>query len=397
MTRRIIHLDLDAFFCSVEELDNPLLKIQPFAVGGKPEERGVVASCSYPARRFGVRSAMPMHKAIRICPGLHIVPPHHQRYKEFSVKIMNEIHTVSPLVEQVSIDEAFIDVSDVADEPATIAKMLQARINHSFGLPCSLGVASNKLVSKIANDFGKMNTQGSGPPNSITVVPPGKECIFLSPLPVEALWGIGPKLAAKLSETGIYTIGELANQPVVELIQRFGKTGYEMSQRAKGIDDTPIKCEHQIKSISQEVTFTHDQRDDQFLEKTLHQLSEQVGQRLRSERMLSSTIKIKIRWPNFTTITRQESLVAPIDQDIVIYETALSLFHKVWQSGKPIRLIGVGVSRLQSHPQQLVLWENNQSHIADSIKTHILQSTIEGLQERFGNHIIYFGNKMRKE
>ena len=187
--RTILHLDLDAFFCAVEELHDPSLRGKPFAVGGRPEERGVVASCSYAARRFGVRSAMPMSRALRLCPGLLVSSHHRGDYGEMSKKVMQRLCDLSPLVEQISIDEAFVDISDILENPETVARHLQKRVNDELGLPCSVGVAANKLVAKIATEVGKKTAKKDQPPNAVTVVPPGTEAAFMEPLPANMLWG----------------------------------------------------------------------------------------------------------------------------------------------------------------------------------------------------------------
>jgi DNA polymerase-4 len=210
MSRKILHLDLDAFFCAVEEQRNPDLAGKPFAVGGRPEERGVVASCSYPARLYGVHSAMPMARARRLCPGLMIISSRHSVYSQVSRQVMERLHRLSPLVEQVSIDEAFLDVSDLLDTGEEIARRLQQEIKAELSLPCSIGIASNKLVAKIANDVGKAANRSGKPPNAITNIPVGQEAEFLAPLPVERLWGVGPKTAERLFRIGIRLIGDLA-------------------------------------------------------------------------------------------------------------------------------------------------------------------------------------------
>src|SRR5512134_2404666 len=280
MPRTILHSDLDAFYCAVEETYHPELRGQPFAVGGKPEERGVVASCSYAARRMGVRSAMPMGKALRLCPGLLIVPMRHQLYSDVSRRVMERLHNLTPLVEQISIDEAFLDISDVPESPETVANKLQFRIRDELQLPCSIGIASNKMVAKIATEVGKslalreIKEKGEvKPPNALTVVPSGEEAAFLAPLPADMLWGVGPKTSARLTELGIYTIGDLAKWPDGELIRMFGENGRDLATHSKGIDDRPITTEHETKSISQEITYSRDVRDDKVLEKTLHEMS----------------------------------------------------------------------------------------------------------------------------
>ena len=331
--RKILHLDLDAFFCAVEELHDPSLRGKAFAVGGQPEERGVVASCSYAARRFGVRSAMPMSQALRLCPGLLVISHHHSNYGEMSEKVMQRLHDLSPLVEQISIDEAFVDISDLGEIPETIARRLQKRVNNELGLPCSVGVAANKLVAKIATEVGKKTAKKDQPPNAVTVVPPGKEAAFLEPLSANMLWGVGPKTSAKLAGIGIKTIGDLAHLPQADLIRWFGENGRDLARRACGVDDRPITTEHEVKSISQETTFAQDVREDRLLANTLRDLSAEVGRRLRQADIAGTTVRIKLRWPDFTSLTRQTTLPQPTDQDEEIYRLALALLDKVREKG----------------------------------------------------------------
>jgi len=228
MIRKILHLDLDAFFCSVEEILDPTLKGKPFAVAGRPDHRGVVASCSYAARKFGIHSAMPTSRALSLFPNLILVSGRHGLYGEYSEKVMAILDDTSPLVEKVSIDEAFLDVSDMHQSGKQIALSLQDRIRSEIDLPCSIGVATNKLVAKVANDFGKSRSKRSTPPCAITVVPPGAEADFLAPLPVQALWGIGPKSAQSLNSLGITTIGDLAGMRETDLSALFGRLAPEM-------------------------------------------------------------------------------------------------------------------------------------------------------------------------
>ena len=210
MERKILHLDLDAFFCSVEELLDPSLKGKPFAVGGNPQGRGVVSSCSYAARKFGVHSAMPMARALSLCPELIVIHHRHGLYSEYSNKVMDILRSHTPLFQQVSIDEAFLDVSDLPKPAGAIAREIQERVDREVHLPCSLGVATNKLVAKVANDFGKSQVKSGQAPRQITIVPPGEEAAFLAPLDIQSLWGIGPKTSQKLHGQGIHTIGQLA-------------------------------------------------------------------------------------------------------------------------------------------------------------------------------------------
>ena len=385
MNRTILHLDLDAFFCAVEEIKDPALRGKAFAVGGKPSERGVVSSCSYAARAFGVRSAMPMAHALRVCPGLLIVPPHHRLYSEASKQVMERLRNVTALVEQISIDEAFLDISGLQDPPERIARGLQACIRDELGLPSSIGIAPNKLVAKIATDVGKKAAAKGKPPFALTIVPSGKEAEFLSALPADMLWGVGPKTYARLSDLGIHTIGDIARWPEEELIRLFGENGRDMARHARGQDERPVVTEHEIKSISQEVTFSRDVRDDKSLEKTVADLSAQVGSRLRKNGLAGTTVKLKIRWPDFTTLTRQVTLPTPTNNDKEISKTALGLMQKIRKAGQAVRLIGVGVSGLGEPVRQLELWE------AGSEKERKLQEVVDELREKFGEDSIKRG------
>jgi DNA polymerase IV len=392
MPRTILHLDLDAFYCAVEETRNPALRGKAFAVGGKPDERGVVASCSYAARRNGVRSAMPMSKALRLSPGLIIVPGHHRIYSEVSKQVMDILHNVTGLVEQISIDEAFLDISDIQDEPQPIAHGLQARINNELKLPCSIGIASNKLVAKIATEVGKalalqrIKAQGlTEPPNAVTVVGFGEEAAFLYPLPADMLWGVGPKTSARLTELGIHTIGDIAKWPESEMFRLFGENGRDLSRHAKGIDDRPIETERETKSISQEITFSRDVRDDKLLQKTLREMSAEVAKQLRKNNLAGKTIKLKMRWPDFTTLTRQTTLSNPTDQEGEIEIAALTLLKLVRKPNQAVRLIGVGVSGLGAPIRQLGLWD------VDNEKSRKLQEAVDTLQEKYGKDVIHKG------
>lgn len=396
MIRKILHFDLDAFFCAVEEQRNPALRGKPFAVGGQPNERGVVASCSYPARRFGVRSAMPMAQAVRRCPGLLIVPANHSAYGAVSRKVMAHLHVLTPLLEQISIDEAFLDVSALLEPAEQIARRLQTEIRDGLGLPCSLGVASNKLVAKIANNVGKaqgkLNSGGAAPPNAIMVVPPGEEAAFLDPLPCDELWGVGPKTADRLRELGMHTIGDIARWPATDLARRFGKHGEALSQHARGIDQRAVETEHEAKSISQETTFSQDVRDKVALLQTLQELSQGVSRALKRQKLAGVTVKLKIRWSDFTTPTRQTTLAHPVDEGAQIYETALSLFERIWTPNQPVRLLGVGVSGFEQQARQLTLWEvadEMESEARKGEKEQRLEAALEQLRSRFGENIVF--------
>lgn len=393
--RRILHIDLDAFFCAVEEKRDPSLSGKPFAVGGSPDARGVVASCSYPARRFGVHSAMPMFRAVQICPDLIIVRGHYQDYRDASYQVMDILKQRTPKIEQISIDEAFLDISQLPENSESIAADLQSQIKSELGLPCSIGIAANMLVAKMATNFGKYQTRDSDlPPNAIHIVPNGKEKAFLAPLPVYALWGVGPKTAARLAELGIELIGDLASVPQGQLIDQFGKLGYVLAQRAQGIDERPITTKHTAKSISQERTFAKDVRDKDLLLGTIKKLSYHVSQRLIKKHVQATTIKIKLRWPDFTTITRQTTLSQPTNEEERIFSAAKNLFLKEWKLGQAIRLLGVGVTGLA--PEQLYLWDYQYSK-SDLESDKKLNSAIILLREKFGEDALQWGDKFMEE
>jgi len=393
MPRTILHIDLDAFYCAVEETRNSELRGKAFAVGGKPEERGVVASCSYAARRMGVRSAMPMGKALRLSPGLIIVSSRHSLYSEVSHQVMERLHDLTSLVEQISIDEAFLDISDIRELPESIARKLQTRIRDELQLPCSIGIASNKLVAKIATEVGKslalreIKAMGEvKPPNAVTVVPFGEEAAFLSPLPADMLWGVGPKTSARLTELGIHTIGDIAKWPESEMIRMFGENGRDLARHSKGIDDRPITTERETKSISQEITFSRDVRDDKILEKTVREQSTEVARQLRKNDLAGSTVKLKIRWPDFTTLTRQTTFNHRTDQEDEIAKAALDLLKSVRKPNQAVRLIGVGVTGIGQPIRQLGLWDT------DNEKSRKLQEAVDELREKYGKNIIQHGD-----
>ena len=386
MPRTILHLDLDAFYCSVEEIQNPALRGKPFAVGGKPDERGVVASCSYAARALGIRSAMPMSRAVQMCRQLIIVPGRHRLYGEYSEKVMEKLRNLTPLVEQISIDEAFLDISDIRDSATRIALDLQAAIKNELHLPSSIGIASNKLVAKIATEVGKKSSKKKNePPFGFTIVPAGDEAKFLAPLPADMLWGVGPKTSARLTELGIHTIGDIASWPETEMSRLFGENGRELWRHAQGIDNRPIVTEFETKSISQETTYNVDVRDEKTLEKTLREQSTEVAKQLRKNDLAGRTVKLKIRWSDFTTLSRQTTLPTSTDSDDEIFHTAVKLMKAVRKPNQAVRLIGVGVSGIGAPVRQLSLWD------VGSEKSRKLQEVVDQLQDKYGKSIIKKG------
>jgi len=393
--RRILHIDLDAFYCSVEELRDPTLKGKPFAVGGRPDQRGVVASCSYAARKFGVRSALPMSQAVKICKPLIIVRGRYADYSEASKKVMDYLREQTDQIEQISIDEAFLDITKLSTTSEMIAKSLQQHVNSKFGLPCSIGIAGNKLVAKMATDYGKIASGISGkPPNAIFVVPPGSEKSFLDPLPVDALWGVGPKTAEKLKEMNIKTIGDITRFSEQDLLKRFGKWGFAISQRARGIDDRPIVLKHVLKSVSQETTFSKDVSEESALVETIAKLSHRISKRMKKKNIQGTTIKIKVRRSDFSTVTRQITLNHPSNDQETISGTAVSLFKKEWKIGELVRLIGVGVSGLA--PEQLNLWDH-QLQAQESENQKRLNNVIQDLRQKYGNNVLHWGDDLSED
>jgi len=290
-----------------------------------------------------------------------------------------------------SIDEAFLDVSDLPARAELIARQLQTTINQELGLPCSLGVAANKLVAKIANNVGKAAVKSDRPPNTIKVVPPGQEAAFLAPLPVTELWGVGPKTAEQLAQLGVRTIGDLARHSEADLARRFGKLGHDLARRARGLDKRPVETEHEAKSISQETTFARDINEAVILRRTLRQLSEQVGRRLRRKGLRGTTVKIKLRWSDFTTLTRQTTLDQPTDLDSDIFAAAGHLFDQTWPPGKRVRLVGVGVTGFDTPAYQLGLWDPRPE------QEQRLQDTLDQLRDRFGSGAIQRGSQLHDE
>jgi DNA polymerase-4 len=349
--RAIAHLDLDAFFAAVEILENPALEGKPVLVGGRPGGRGVVTSASYPARAFGVRSAMPTSKALGLCPQAVVVKPNHPRYREYSRRVMDLVRRTAPLVEQTSIDEAYLDLTSQAtpwDAAVEIAAALQRRVHDEVGLSASIGVATNKLVAKVASDRDK--------PGGLTIVRPGTEADFLAPLPVRVLRGVGPVTARCLAETGATTVGQVSRIPEQELQSRFGRYGVALARMARGIDMRPVSAERVRKSVSQERTFSRDLADPQALRQQLWHLSQGVARRLHKADLVASTVAIKLRYSDFTTLTRQMTLSQPTDDERLIYQAASMLVRRVWQRGRPVRLLGVAGRHLTPPAGQLPLW-----------------------------------------
>ncbi len=384
MSRTILHIDLDAFFVSVELLERPDLRGKPVAVGGRSEERGVIASASYEARKFGVRSALPTRTAFQLCPDLILLPGRHDLYAQHSRRVMALLREITPQVEQISIDEAFLDITGTElhyGTPEKLAHHLHERIRLEFNLPCSIGVARNKLVAKMATEKAK--------PNNICVVVAGTEAAFLAPLPVRALWGVGPKTAEILKGMNLETIGQIAQARPDVLAYRLGKNGADdLLRRAQGIDESPVEDEREVKQVSQEVTFAKDIAAAKQLRATLLELSEGVGLHLREGNLGARTIAIKWRYSDFTTFTRQITLLQPTDLDQDIFTQAWALFEQHWNK-RAVRLIGVAARQLNPAARQLDLFEQRDDRVER------LTRTVDEIRHKYGTAALKRGSTLR--
>ncbi len=335
--RAILHLDMDAFFVSVHRLQHPEDRDIPLVVGGRPEGRGVVAAASYEARAFGIHSAMPMARAVRLCPELKIVGHDWPAIQAASRQVMDILAEHGPL-EPMSVDEAYVDLSE-HDDPPSLAAAIRAEVRARSKLPASVGLATCKLVAKVASDYDK--------PEGCTIVPPGTERAFLAPLPTRAIWGIGPRTAERLAALDIHTCADLAAADPARLARSFGSQAESLRDRARGIDPRPVKPERgPARSISAERTFSRDLVDSAVLTDILEQLSARIGASLRKRELLAHTVTVKLRLQDFTTFTRQTSLDIPIQGDADIQRHAQALFVEHWSPSSPLRLLGVGLSNL---------------------------------------------------
>ncbi|MEK6717124.1 MAG: DNA polymerase IV, partial [candidate division NC10 bacterium] len=378
--RAIIHLDMDAFYASVEQLDHPAYQGKPVVVGADPrggKGRGVVAACSYEARPFGIRSAMPISRAYRLCPKAIYVRPRMTRYSEMSDRIFAILRDYTDVVEPLSIDEAFLDVtaSQRLFGPAeAIGQTLKARIRSELGLVASIGLAPNKFLAKVASDLGK--------PDGFVVVALGKERAFLDPLPISRLWGVGPKTEARLQRMGLQTIGRIAQTPVETLEAMLGGAGRDLWELANGIDDREVVPEQEAKSLGAETTFEKDTDDREEIRRTILELSDRVGRRLRREGYLAGGVTLKFRDHLFRTLTRAAILDHPTDVGDDLFREAWKLLQRVNWTGKRVRLLGVTATRLLAAAEppggQMPLFQP----AADPRRQ--LARTVDAIQERFG-------------
>jgi len=386
--KAIIHLDMDAFYPAVEVLDDPALRGLPVIVGGS-SHRGVVASASYEARKFGVHSAMPIAEAKRRCPKGVFLPVRMQRYKEISQAIFAIYERYTPLVEPLSIDEAFLDVSGsmrLFGTPQEIAATIKRDVQQELNLTVSAGVASNKSVAKIASDYQK--------PDGLTVVKPGTEQQFLNPLQIERLWGAGPITCRALHLLGVQTIGDLARLSPELLSAKFGKQGESLHRLACGIDEREVESAQGLKSIGNEETFSEDIVNMDVARQELLALATKVGGRLRHKATVGRTISLKVKYNDFKQITRSATLIDPVDDGNTIYRQCCSLLEKTEVGRRPVRLLGVTVSNLcdPEAPRQQSLFDDP---VHDQ-KTESLNRAVDNIQDTFGEGTIMPGTLLKK-
>ena len=381
--KQIIHLDVDAFYPSVEVLDNPALKGKPVIVGGS-KERGVVSSASYEARKFGVHSAQPIAKAKRLCPDGIFLPVRMSRYQEISTQIFELYRSFTPLVEPLSIDEAFLDVTGsirLFGQSENIAKKIKQIILLETGLTVSAGVAPSKFVAKIASDFDK--------PDGLTVVTPNGVKNFLDPLPIKKMWGIGKVTQLALSRLNIHTFRDLRKTPVMGFEKKFGKHGIKMQLLAMGIDERDVIPEQDVKSIGNEQTFPQDIITVDAAQKELLALADKVARRVRHKGLRGKTVTLKVKYFDFVQITRSTTLPKFINDGFEIYSTACRLLEKTEATKKPIRLLGISLSQLSflGIGTQLSLFDQDQS----SQKRKSLNTVLDSLHKRFGDESVIPG------
>lgn len=380
--RAILHVDMDAFYASVEQLDHPEYRGKPLVVGGSVASRGVVAAASYEVRPYGVRSAMPMARAMRLCPHLILVSPRMSRYAEVSETIFAIFHRVTPLVQSVSLDEAFLDVTGcqrLHGDPVTIARRIRKSINLETGLTASVGVASCRFAAKIASDLDK--------PDGLTVIRAEDLAARLAPLPVGKIWGVGPTTNRKLARLGIETIGQLRQWPLEALAAELGGSGVELRRLAEGIDDSEVLPEEEEKSVSHEHTFSSDVTDMEELEALLLEQADKVAGRLRRNGLSGRTVCLKVRYSDFTTVTRRRTLSEPTCLAETLYREARELLRRRTEAGKcPVRLLGVGVSGFsQSGSRQSSLFSGLGG---DSVRLERLERAADGIRAKLGKSAI---------
>lgn len=386
----IVHVDMDAFFVAVEELLNPGLRGKPVAVGGAPSGRGVVASASYEARKYGVRSAMPSYQARQLCPQLIFVSAHYAEYARYSDSVARILERYSPEIEWVSIDEAYMNLRGcerLYGPAPLVAEQIRDAIRGELHLSASIGIARNRLMAKVASDYAK--------PGGLLFILPGYEERFLRPMPVRSLPGIGPKMEEQLQEMGIQTAGELAAMPQDLLQAAFGVNGLILSRRARGMDGEMLApADTESKSISREITLEEDTVDEEHLAAVLHHLVERAANELRKTQRKSRTITLKLRYTDFKRATRSATLDSATALDEIIFRTAMDLLHENWQRRVRIRLIGIHLSHFEPETGQLGLFTDERE-----TRSRNLHQQIDQVRERFGFDAVHAGRStlLKKE
>ena len=387
----ILHVDMDAFFVSVEELYDPSLKGKAVIVGGRPDQRGVVSAASYEARKFGVHSAMPLRTAGRLCPHGIFLSGNHQRYSEWSDKIYRILQSYSPVVEMTSIDEGYLDLTGTErlHGPAlSAAHRLRQEIWTKTQLPCSMGLAATRLVAKVASDAAK--------PGGLLWVPAGAEAAFLAPLGVRRIPGIGPVTERALNQLGIATVGQLAAIPRERLEEVFGEWGSALFRKARGEDAYEFYVDAEPKSLSNHYTFAQDTDDERELDATLSYLAQKVGKRLRDEKLFARTVTLILRYSSFRTHTRAQTLPEPTELDAAIYASVRRQFERHWDRKQRVRLLGVHLSRLTRKPES---GEGGQISLMDAARRERmakLTRAADKIRERFGFSKIQLGGSLHR-
>ena len=385
MVRTILHVDMDAFYAAVEQRDRPEFQGRPLIVGSDPKGgkgRGIVSTCSYEARRFGIHSAQPISQAWRLCPHGVYVLPDMDKYARVSGMVMRILADYTDMLEQISIDEAFLDVTGCLRLSGTgrvIAEKIKSRISGELRLTASVGVAPNKFLAKIASDLKK--------PDGLVAVEPGGEKEFLAPLPIRCLWGVGPKTGEALKKIGLRTIGQIAAVSLCDLERLLGDTGARLWRLSQGIDDRPVESAEGRKSIGHEVTFEKDTTDFDRIHAALLELTEKTTRRMRLEKVRTRTVAVKFRKEDFSTFTRQVTLNEPVDTVEEIFPVALKLMKGLFRKGTRVRLIGVYASGLQANSAS-DRGVQRELFIQASRKEQKLAEAVDDIYRRFGGRAI---------
>lgn len=387
-TGNIVHLDLDTFFVSVERLLDPALRARPVIVGGDPTGRGVVAGCSYEARRFGVHSAMPIRTAYRLCPQAVYLRGHYLAYAEYSRLVTQMMAQLAPVVEKSSVDEFYLDLSHcerLKGDAYTWARSIRAEVNGETQLPLSFGLASNKLVAKVATTQ-QAKKQAEERSYQVRM---GDEQSFLAPFPIRALPGIGPVREAELREIGFQRIGDIAKTPTQVLERYYGKEGRSLANRSRGIDYSPVTPVHEQQGYSREQTFGEDTLDVEHLLGTLLSLSSRLAQDLREAKVMTEKVTLKLRYADFQTVTKTVS-VSFTNADQAIYQTALKLFKQLWTRRVRVRLLGVEASQLIDDLRPGYLFAEDQA------RTSTIYTTLDDLHRKYGSKIVRYASTLLK-